>query len=276
METRHEQTGKLPAKAAVFRRSLEPAARAMNGLMKRRPKQRAKQSAETDGDGSKEMKSNFQNGDESDMIAAIIAGDTHLYHRLIRPYELTVYRISLCCIKNEKDAEDVTQETFLKAFRKLCCFPKGTSFGVWLIAIALDEAQFRLNRSSAVRLDHPDELQGEDIRALPAPLHKWRELSSEVLERREITASFRQALLSLPDIYQQVLILRDIEALTVYDTAQILNISTSMVRVILNRARMMLQKVLAPQLGPENCHWERSGMQSVNPPEVISRPAQGA
>jgi RNA polymerase sigma-70 factor (ECF subfamily) len=85
--------------------------------------------------------------DEARMIASILAGDTQLYHQLIRPYERSVYMMALSYMKNEADAEDVAQEAFLKAFHHLATFRAEAKFSTWLIGIALNEARSRLHHS---------------------------------------------------------------------------------------------------------------------------------
>ncbi len=69
------------------------------------------------------MSGSTLNGTESELIAAILAGDTELYHQLIRPHERSVYVIALSCLRNKEDAEDVAQETFVRAMRNLGSFP---------------------------------------------------------------------------------------------------------------------------------------------------------
>jgi RNA polymerase sigma-70 factor (ECF subfamily) len=196
----------------------------------------------------KRMSSNVQSGKELEMIAAILAGDTQLYHQLIRPHERSVYIMSFSYMKNEAEAEDVAQETFIKAFLNLRAFRGDSKFSTWLISIALNEARSRLRRQAAIQLIPLDELQGEEISVSPALLRDWRELPSEVVEREEIRKVLQQAAGMLPNIYRQVFVLRDVEDLNVNDTAQILDISTSLVKVRLRRARMKLQRLLALKL----------------------------
>ena len=93
-------------------------------------------------------------------------------------------------------------------------------------------------------LDQLDEYKG----ILPALLRDWREIPSESIERDEIRNLIQQAIGQLPDIYRQVFLLRDVEELTISETAEALNISIPSVKVRLHRARMMLQRQLAPQL----------------------------
>ncbi len=185
---------------------------------------------------------------ESKLIAAIVAGDTQLYHQLIRPYERSVYFMSLSCMKNEKDAEDVAQEAFLKAFRNLAAFRGDSKFSTWLIGIALNEARKRLRRKTTIRIVSLDGPQVDKMPGSPALLPDWRDIPSDVVERAEIRKLLRQTVERLPDTYRQVFLLRDVEELNVNDTAHALNISSSLVNVRLHRARMMLQRLLAPKL----------------------------
>jgi RNA polymerase sigma-70 factor, ECF subfamily len=185
---------------------------------------------------------------EEEMIAAILAGETQLYHDLIRPHERSVYQIALTYLKNQSDAEDVAQEAFVRAFRSLSSFRAEAKFSTWLISITVNEARNRLRRKSLLRIDSLD-TSSEDGKAIsPALLRDWREIPSEVLERKEIRKLLHEAVETLPDIYRQVFLLRDVEELNVHDTAQVLNISAPSVKVRLHRARMMLQKCLAPRL----------------------------
>ncbi len=195
-----------------------------------------------------------EKGSESKLIAAILAGDIHLYHDLIRPYERSVYSMSLSYMKNEEDAADVAQETFIKAFRNLWAFRGDAKFSTWLVSIALNEARNRLRRQANIRIVPLDEPQGEERSVSPALLRDWRELPSEVVEREEIRKLLQRAVNMLPNIYRQVFLLRDVEEFTINDTAKILHISTSLVKVRLHRARKMLRKLLEPKLKQSTQH----------------------
>ncbi len=186
--------------------------------------------------------------DETQMIAAILSGDTQQYHELIRPYERSVYMMALSFTKNEADAEDVTQEAFLKAYRNLASFRSEAKFSTWLVSIALNEARSRLRKQSNMPTDSLDETPEEGGHISPALLRDWREVPSEALERKEVRAMLQEAIAGLPEIYKSVFLLRDVEDLTISETAAALSISTATVKVRLHRARMMLQKQLAPQL----------------------------
>jgi RNA polymerase sigma-70 factor (ECF subfamily) len=186
---------------------------------------------------------------ERDLIARILTGDTDLFHELIRPCERMVYLTVLSMMKDEAEAEDVTQEAMFKAFRALASFHSESKFSTWLVAIALNEGRRRLrtaNRAPVEALDEKSPNRSDDF--TPAVLTDWREVPLEALERKEIRQALVDAVGALPTIYRQVFVLRDIEELDVRETAEALDLSANVVKVRLHRARMLLQKRLAPLL----------------------------
>lgn len=196
------------------------------------------------------MTNALQPRDETQIIASILAGDAHLFHQLIRPYERSVYVMALSFLKNEADAEDTAQEAFLKAFRNLSRFRGDSKFGTWLISITLNEARTRLRQQKSVQLesiDAPDD-PNEDTHVSPAILRDWREIPSETLERKEVRGLLKTAVDALPPAYREIFLLRDVEELSIAETADVLKINAGLVKVRLHRARIMLQKHLAPQL----------------------------
>lgn len=175
------------------------------------------------------MNGRAQRRRESELIAAILAGDVQLYHQLISPYERSVYILSLSQMKNERDAEEVAQETFVRAFRDLGAFRGDSKFGTWLISIAINEARDRLRRQVTGRIASRDKPGDQEMDGPAAPLRDRRELPSEIAEREEIRSFLHEAVEMLPDIYQQAFLLRDIERLNTNDTAPILDIDTQVV-----------------------------------------------
>jgi RNA polymerase sigma-70 factor (ECF subfamily) len=194
------------------------------------------------------MKAPAEPRDEAQMIASILAGDTQLYHQLIRPYERSVYMMALSYMKNEADAEDVAQEAFLKAFHHLTTFRAEAKFSTWLIGIALNEARSRLRREATLRMESIDDTPDEAGHTSPVILRDWREVPSEALERKEVRQMLQEAITNLPTIYREVFVLRDVEELNNVETAAALSITVGNVKVRLHRARLMLQKQLAPAL----------------------------
>ncbi len=184
---------------------------------------------------------------EAEIIASILSGNTHLFHDLIRPYERTVFSMAMALVRDEQEAEDVAQETFLKALRNLHAWRGEARFSTWLVAIALNEARARLRRSRS--FESLDGASDEDSQSIaPELLRDWREIPSDALERLEVRHLLHQAVTELPLIYREVFLLRDVEELSISDSAEALGISIASVKVRLHRARLMLQKRLAPQL----------------------------
>jgi RNA polymerase sigma-70 factor, ECF subfamily len=186
--------------------------------------------------------------DEAQMIAKILAGESQLFHELIRPYERRVYVMALSFLHNEADAEDAAQEAFLKAFRNLSSFRGEAKFGTWLVSITLNEARSRIRSRNTIKMESLDEPADDQGHISPALLRDWKEIPSEALERKEVRLLLQQAITGLPLIYREVFQLRDIEQLSVNEAAAALGISIAAVKVRLHRARMMLQKKLAPEL----------------------------
>jgi RNA polymerase sigma-70 factor (ECF subfamily) len=197
------------------------------------------------------MTKTTDNRSEAQIIASILAGNTHEFHDLIRPHERSVYVMALSLLHNEADAEDAAQEAFLKAFRNLAHFRGESKFSTWLVSIALNEARSRLRKKTlrTESLDEPPDGQGH---VSPALLRDWREIPSEILERQEFRQLLQQAITDLPLIYREIFLLRDVEELSVNESAEALGITIASAKVRLHRARIMLQKKLVPQLKKAN------------------------
>lgn len=186
---------------------------------------------------------------ESELIARILAGEKDLFHDLIRPYERMLYLTAFSIVKNETDAEECAQDAVVNAYRNLARFRGDSKFSTWLVTIVVNEARQKLRKAKRAKeesLDQP--VEGEEKEYTPVPLTDWREIPIEALERKELRATLRKAVSDLPDIYRQVFTLRDLEEMNIAETAAALGVNENIVKVRLHRARMMLQKVLAPYL----------------------------
>ncbi len=172
-----------------------------------------------------------------------------MFHELIRPCERAIYVMLLGMLGSEADAEDAAQETAIKAYLNLKNFRGDAQFRTWVISIARNEGLGRLRRMAARKeesLDAEAEEHGGDF--TPAILTSWREVPLEALEREELSALLREAIRGLPEIYRNVVILRDIEEMEGREAAAVLGITEGAMKVRLHRARAMLQKALAPKL----------------------------
>ncbi len=186
---------------------------------------------------------------EKALIGLILAGEVDLFHELVRPYEKLVYLTIFTMLRNEAEAEDGAQEVMLNAFRHLKSFRGDSKFSTWLVTIAMNEARQRLRKAKVAPQESLDEEKEErEGDFTPAVLTDWREIPSEALEKKEMRQKLRDAVEQLPPIYREVLVLRDLEELNQEEAASALGISVTLVKVRLHRARMMLQKLLAPFL----------------------------
>lgn len=182
------------------------------------------------------------------IIARVLAGERELFHELIRPYEKSVYLAAYSLLQNEADAEEVAQEAVLKAYRNLANFRGDAKFSTWLITIALNEARGRLRHARVIGFESIDEPVEEGSDVTPAVITDWREVPSEALERKEVRELLARAVESLPEAYREVFVLRDVEEMSIAETAAALCINEQLVKTRLMRARLMMQKTLAPQL----------------------------
>ena len=186
---------------------------------------------------------------EASCIRRILAGEKHLFHDLIRPCERSIYFLLLSLLKNETDAEDAAQETVIKVYQNLDKFRGDAQFRTWVLSIARNEGLGKLRKIGSRREDsldaETDETSGDYT---PAILTSWKEVPADALEQKELAAILRQAIDGLPEIYRNVVLLRDIEEMDIRQTAAVLSITETAVKVRLHRARALLQRHLAPQL----------------------------
>jgi RNA polymerase sigma-70 factor (ECF subfamily) len=186
---------------------------------------------------------------EAECIRRIQAGEKHVFHELIRPCERAIYFLLLSMLGNEAEAEDAAQETVIKVYLNLHLFRGESQFRTWVLSIARNEGLGRLRKLSNRREDSLDaETDEQSGDYTPAILTSWREIPTEALERKELGELLRKAIADLPEIYRNVILLRDIEEMDGRETAGVLHISEGAVKVRLHRARALLQRNLAPKL----------------------------
>jgi RNA polymerase sigma-70 factor (ECF subfamily) len=185
---------------------------------------------------------------EQSLIARICSGESSLFAALVKPYERRVYVAALTLLRNEADAQEVAQEAILKAFTHLRQFRAESRFSTWLIQITVNEARMRRRRQHSELFEPIGDLRDEEGAYTPREFADWREIPSEALERSEIRALLAKALGSLAQKYREVFLLRDVEHVSIEETAEVLDISVASVKTRLLRARLMLRDILAPML----------------------------
>ncbi len=190
----------------------------------------------------------LQSESEAGLLARVRGGEHDAFYELVRPYERGIYLAALSIVNNDADAEEVVQESILKAFKAIGSFRAEAKFSTWMIQITMNEARMKLRKDRRhlyESLDQPK--KGEDDGDyVPRDFADWREIPCEALENARLREGLKRGLASLSAKYRQVLILRDIEHLNIAETAKLIGISQSAVKTRLLRARLMMRDALAP------------------------------
>jgi RNA polymerase sigma-70 factor (ECF subfamily) len=184
---------------------------------------------------------------ESELVQQARAGCKEAFYRLVQPCERALFATAMGILKNEADAEEAAQEAVLMAFTNIHRFRAECKFSTWMIQICINEARLKIRKARKhlyKSIDEPE--NGEDGDYFPRDFADWREIPSEALQRKELREALERALASLPQKYREVLILRDVQHLTIEETAQVLGIGKGNVKTRLLRARLQMRDALAP------------------------------
>lgn len=182
-------------------------------------------------------------------LEALIAGDRAEFARLVDAYSSPIYRLGLRMLGNPQDAEDVLQNTFLNALTHLPGFERRSSLATWLYRIAANEALMLIRkRKPEIELEPVE--GGENAEDLkPAQIVDWSALPEDKLLSGEGKNILDAAIQSLPEPLRIVFILRDVEGLSIKETAESLNLSETNVKTRLLRARLSLRETLSAYHG---------------------------
>jgi RNA polymerase sigma-70 factor, ECF subfamily len=182
--------------------------------------------------------------DELALVDRSRAGDASAFSELVELYERKIYRLAKHITQNDEDAEDVLQESFMKAYTHLDSFQGDSKFYTWLVRIAVNEALMKLRKRKTdrtVSLDEPQDT-GEDLVAREIAV--WDDDPEKKYSREELADILDKAVQSLKPSFRTVFVLRDIEELSTEDTAETLGISVPAVKSRLLRARLQLRERL--------------------------------
>ena len=182
--------------------------------------------------------------DESGLVAKAREGDSAAFSELVDRYSRKIYRLAKHITQNDEDAEDVLQETFLKAFSHLDSFQGQSKFYTWIVRIAVNEALMKLRKRKSDRsvpLDEPLDT-GEDT--VVREIAVWDENPEQKYSREELGQILDEAIQGLKPVFRTVFVLRDIEELSTEETAEALGISVPAVKSRLLRARLQLREKL--------------------------------
>jgi RNA polymerase sigma-70 factor (ECF subfamily) len=188
---------------------------------------------------------------EDALIDRILSGHKELFMDLVRPHQRKVYATVFSLLANKADAEDVGQDTLMKALARLHQFRRESAFGTWLVQIAINEARMRNRKQWRVPMMSLTHGKHDEEAYIPKDFEDWRDIPSTALERVEVREALVKALSSLAQHYREAFVLRDIHELSISETSGILGISPGAVKSRLRRARLMLRDLLAPGLGQD-------------------------
>ncbi len=183
---------------------------------------------------------------EATLVEEARAGNAQAFTSLVNHYERNIYRLALNITASPQDAEDVLQETFLKAYKKLGQFRGQSRFYTWLVRIAVNESLMNLRRQRKSRrwvsLDEPIQIEGD--KPLPQEIVDWEENPEQRYARKELQQILIRAILHLEPGYRATFVLRHGQDLSIQETATLLNLSVPTVKSRLYRARLELRERL--------------------------------
>ncbi len=180
--------------------------------------------------------------DDLPLVDRVLAGDAQAFEELVRRHERRVYRTTFAITGSQEEAEDAMQETFLKVYQHLGDFQRASRFSTWLTRIAINEAlQKRRRRRPTESLDEPI-MTDEGV--MPKQLEDWHD-PERIYAKEEIRKIVEQAIQSLPPIYREAFVLRDVEGLTTEEAAEVVGVAIPAFKSRLLRARLMMREALA-------------------------------
>ena len=181
---------------------------------------------------------------EAALVSRASTGDNAAFSELVKRYQRKIYRLASHITQNQEDAEDVLQDTFLKAFTHLGDFEGNSRFYTWLVRIAVNESLMKLRKRRSdkmVPLDEPVDTGEEQI---VREIAVWDGTPEQRYSQEELRQILEGAIDELAPIYRAVFLLRDVEELSTEETAQALSLSVPAVKSRLLRARLQLREKL--------------------------------
>jgi RNA polymerase sigma-70 factor (ECF subfamily) len=188
---------------------------------------------------------------EDDLVARALGKDEGAVRAIIRQNNRRLFRIARSIMKDDSEAEDVVQESYVRAFTRLAEFRGESGLGTWLSRIVINEANGRLRRRrptvdwGSVEATHAAEAQ-----IIPFP-HSFSQPDPErTMAQNEINQILERAIDALPEPFRVVLVARLVEEMSIEETADLLGVKPETVKTRLHRARRLLRDDLERQVGP--------------------------
>jgi RNA polymerase sigma-70 factor, ECF subfamily len=182
---------------------------------------------------------------DEEVVDRVLAGETALYEIIMRRYNQRLYRVARSIVRDDGEAEDVMQDTYVRAYQHLDQFSRLAPFSTWLTRIAVNESLARARRRS--RFEQLD-LQEGDPESPASPVESAPD-PEQSTSAAELGHLLEEALLNLPEQFRTVVMLRDVEELSTSETAEALGITEQNVKVRLHRARALVRGWLFTRVG---------------------------
>jgi RNA polymerase sigma-70 factor (ECF subfamily) len=179
------------------------------------------------------------------LVEQVLRQDASAFDTLVRKYEGQVFRIAQHITQNREDAEDATQDAFLKAYQKLDQFQGNSKFSTWLVRIAVNESLMRLRKRRTGKMVSIDEDISTDEGSVPRDLADWAPNPEQNYNQAELADILRKTIQGLSQGFRIVFVLRDVEGLSTEETAETLGLSVPAVKSRLLRARLQLRERLS-------------------------------
>jgi RNA polymerase sigma-70 factor, ECF subfamily len=187
--------------------------------------------------------------DDLDLVHASKNGDVAAFEQLVKRYDRKLLRIAQSITHNKEDSQDAVQETFLKAYQNLSAFREDSKFSTWLIRITVNQSLMKLRKQRTTReasLDEDFQAEGD---VLPKEITDWAPNPEQLYWASELRDILIKCMEELSPILRMVFVLRDIEELTIDQTAEVLSVSETAVKARLWRARLQLRELLSEYFG---------------------------
>src|SRR6516162_5817674 len=186
---------------------------------------------------------------DEEVVARVLAGDLPLFEVLMRRHNQRLYRTARAIVRDDAEAEDVMQETYVRAYAALGQFEGRAQWATWLTRIAVNEALARVRARGRFVSKEASEVMEDDVMTKEPPVPPRAEGPEAAASARELGALVEHAIDDLPDTYRAVFVLREVQELSTAETAACLEVSEELVKVRLHRARAELRRLMDARLG---------------------------
>jgi RNA polymerase sigma-70 factor, ECF subfamily len=188
--------------------------------------------------------------DDAELVQRALARDGKAFRMIMQTYNQRLYRIARRILRNDREAEDVVQESYVRAFTHLASFRGESSLVTWLSRITMNEALGRLRTQRPTVAMDSSEAKTAEAEIIQFPFAARSVDPERTMAQREILQLVEQATDNLPEVFRIVFITRVIEGMSVKETAELLGLRPETVKTRLHRARRLVREQLDKQIGP--------------------------